>query len=280
MTRTPKLPRTPEQQEARTAAHARTMAAASIFFRKLALSTVLIAIGYWAFRLIFSHQTQLATGAGMPATEAWQYPLVVEAASVGLFLVRIWWPTMTTTHSNYLWIAIGFFTLISVVGNASYVLVAEPGTITLPTELAILINSIPSLTLFIVGHIAITIVFPNPARLAAAEENRRRRREARNTRRAAKSLTSTGQTTTTPHGPEQKAPRSRPTGSTPSRPRPDVEGLPTAAELFERNEFGNETIIEIAATVHGRGKTWVADRIKEERDRRAAESETSLRAVS
>lgn len=279
MTRTPKLPLTPEQQEARRQLRANQAALAAIFFRKLALSTVLIAIGYWAFRLIFSHQTQLATGAGMPATEAWQYPLVVEAASVGLFLVRIWWPTMTTTHSNYLWTAIGFFTLISVIGNASYVLVAEPGTITLPTELAILINSIPSLTLFIVGHIAITIVFPNPARLAAAEDNRRRRREARDTRRAAKALTSTGQTTNNPHNHQQPSPRSRKPRTVSSRPRADVEGLPSAAEMLERNDAG-ESVIEIAATIDGRGKTWVADRIREERDRLAQDApQRELHAV-
>jgi len=255
---------------------ARRRAMVSLFVRKLAVSTVLVLIGYWAFRLVFSHQTQLAIGAGMPSTEAWQYPLVVEAGAVGLFLVRIWWPTMSPAISRYLWLAIAFFTIVSVIGNASFVLVAEPGTITLPQGLAIFVNSIPSLTLFLVGHIAVTVVFPHQ-RADASAGSRGRALSAHVAARVWRAIRNVAAEAPAAESsaPKRKSASSTPTAPSSPRPaaapRPTLEGIPTGAELLARNEAG-ETLLMLEASLGGaRKKSWIAEEIKAARAARDAE---------
>lgn len=127
--------------------------------KTLILALLLIGIGGAAFRLSFDAQVTLATASGVNAGLAGLYPLVVDAAILMAVLIGIWSPDLRKALSRYLWGAIAFWTATSVLGNAIHVIALPTDRVTVAQWLAIAVNTIPALTLFLVIHIATTIAF-------------------------------------------------------------------------------------------------------------------------
>lgn len=148
--------------------------------RRIILTTLVTTIGAAAFRLSFDAQVTLALAAGINAGLGWLYPAVVDAAILTGVLLRIWFPNAPKGLHVYLWSAIGFWTATSVLGNAFHIVALPEGTITVPLELAIAINTVPAITLFLVIHIVATIATPKPApQTQPTSANPRRPRPAR-----------------------------------------------------------------------------------------------------
>lgn len=161
--------------------------------RRIILTTLVTTIGAAAFRLSFDAQVTLALAAGINVGLGWLYPAVVDAAILTGVLLRIWFPHAPKGLHVYLWSAIGFWTATSVLGNAFHIVALPEGTITVPLELAIAINTVPAITLFLVIHIVATIATPKPAPRAlvapASRSQPRPARAARTTGTPAGSLT-------------------------------------------------------------------------------------------
>lgn len=137
-------------------------------FKTITLAVLLIGVGLAAFRLSFDAQVTLAIAAGVTPDLAALYPLIVDAAIVAGILMRLWNPGLTKQLGGYLWAAIAFWTITSVLGNAFHVLVLPADRVQLPALAAIAVNTLPALTLFLVIHLATTTAFRMPAATAPA----------------------------------------------------------------------------------------------------------------
>ena len=203
--------------------------------RKIILSTLLAAIAGAAFRLSFDAQVTLADASGIDHTLGWLYPGVVDLAIFTGVLISIWNPDMRKQLRNYLWGAIAFWTATSVLGNAIHVIALPPGRITVPIALAVAVNTIPALTLFVIIHLTTTTAFA----------------------------------VRTPTTATRTLPRSRPAASRSIeveaiRPRRTDIPQPSIEELVAMSDSGM-SYAAIGAEI-GRGKSWVGDAIKTWRD--------------
>jgi len=202
------------------------------YFRRIILTVLVTIVGGSAFALSFDAQVTLAVGSGINPAIAGLYPAVVDVAILTGVLIRIWNPNLSSAVNRYLWAAIGFWSITNILGNAFHVTALEPGRITVPIPLAIAVNTVPALTLFIVIHIATIPTSHRPAQTttALAEE-----------------------------APRSQQPR---TAVERTAPRTDVPE-PTGAELLEMNK--TLSMAEIAIEV-GRSKSWVGTRVKAARE--------------
>lgn len=122
--------------------------------KPLALSTLVTIVGGSAFALSFDAQVTLATGSGINPALAGLYPLVVDVAILTGVLIRMWNADLSKGVTGYLWAAIAFWSVTNILGNALHVTALPAGRITVPILIAIAVNTVPALTLFIVIHIA------------------------------------------------------------------------------------------------------------------------------
>jgi hypothetical protein len=122
--------------------------------RRIILTLLVTIVGGSAFTLSFDAQLALAAGSGIRPTIAGLYPLVVDVAILTGVLIRIWNPDHSRAVTGYLWAAIAFWSITNILGNAFHVTALPADRITIPTPLAIAVNTVPALTLFIVIHIA------------------------------------------------------------------------------------------------------------------------------
>jgi hypothetical protein len=212
--------------------------------RKIALTTLRLGIAYFAFSLSFVAQTTLAHASGITTDLAWQYPLIVDAAILFGMLVDAWSNNgLTKGQRQYLYLAIGFWTTTSILGNAFHLTALPTSLITVPIALAIAVNTIPGITLFLMIHLSSRL---RPTRTTSTTPARKR-----------PPTTHTDQT--------EQTPRSQPYSA---RTRSVRDDLPSPAELLERSLAG-ETYAEIGLSI-GMGKSWVGDRVKAEREARDA----------
>lgn len=145
------------------------------YFKNTTLGLLLAGIGLAAFRLSYDAQVTLATASGVDPALAGLYPIIVDAAIFTGVLIRLWHPELGRGLAGYLWAAIAFWTITSVLGNAFHVLALPPDRIQLPAWIAIAVNTLPALTLFLVIHLATTTAFraktpapPTPTRAKRA----------------------------------------------------------------------------------------------------------------
>lgn len=203
------------------------------------LSILLLAIGGAAFRLSFDAQVTLAIASGIDAELAWLYPGVVDAAILTGVLIGIWNPHLTKGLARYVWTAIALWTITSILGNAFHVVALEPGRISVDPRLAIAVNTVPAVTLFLTIHLATTTAFRRTPTEPTPPPSRRRRTAP---------VTGSEVVVSSP-----RAAR-----------RTDIPG-PEAAELATMAE--TMSYAEIATRVR-RSKSWVGAQVKAYRDQK------------
>ena len=140
--------------------------------RKIVQSVLLAGIMLGAFRLSFDAQRTLAIASGIEADIAWIYPCIVDAAILTGVLVDVWSPELSRRVLGWVYAAVAFWTITNVLGNAVHVIALPPDRITVPMWLAIAVNTIPGITLFLAIHLSrIRLVDrkqPTPAKPARA----------------------------------------------------------------------------------------------------------------
>jgi hypothetical protein len=214
------------------------------YFKRVILSILVTTVGGSAFTLSFDAQLALAAGSGINHAIAGLYPLVVDVAILTGVLIRIWNPNLSRKVTRYLWGAIAFWSITNVLGNAFHVTALPEGRVTVPRPLAIAVNTVPALTLFIVIHIAtIPSTHSHPTPTALAEEPQR----------SPEPIVSTAI-------PIERAAK-----------RPDLPEL-TDAELLVMADGESMSMQQIADRV-GRSKSYIGARVKKARE--AAEVEVA-----
>ncbi|MEP6477836.1 MAG: DUF2637 domain-containing protein [Rhodoglobus sp.] len=203
--------------------------------KKTTLSILLAGIAFAAFRLSFDAQTTLAGASGIDHQLAWLYPAVVDAAILAGVLIRIWRPDLNRALAGYLWAAIALWTATSIAGNSFHLLALPPGRIEVPYALAVAVNTVPPVTLFLVIHLTSTTAFAPKATTITKRPGR--------------------------------SPQATSSIEKPSQRRTDIP--PTdARELVAMSDAGM-SMSEIAKQVD-RSKSYVGKTIKAERDRLVA----------
>lgn len=216
-------------------------------FKPITLGLLLTGIGLAAFRLSYDAQVTLALASGVTLALAGLYPIIVDAAIFTGVLIRLWHPELGRGLAGYLWAAIAFWTITSVLGNAFHVLALPPDRIQLPAWIAIAVNTLPALTLFLVIHLATTTAF-RAKKPPAPTPTTRARRSVRRDPDTDTVLAYGGEVVRT-------VPR--------TIPRNDVPAV-TDVELLELADSG-KSYAEIAQII-GRSKSHVGERVKRLRD--------------
>jgi hypothetical protein len=214
------------------------------YFKRIILSILVTIVGGSAFTLSFDAQLALAAGSGINRAIAGLYPLVVDVAILTGVLIRIWNADLSRTVTRYLWGAIAFWSITNVLGNAFHITALPAGRITVPIPLAIAVNTVPALTLFIVIHIA--------------------------------TIPSTHKTQTTPALAEEPQRSPEPIVSTAisierAAKRQDLPEL-TDAELLVMANDEKLSMAQIAERV-GRSKSYIGTRVKKAREDAARQNE-------
>jgi hypothetical protein len=207
-----------------------------------ALSALVTIVGGSAFALSFDAQVTLAEGSGINPALAGLYPLVVDVAILTGVLIRIWNLNLSKGVTGYLWAAIAFWSITNILGNALHVIALPAGRITVPILIAIAVNTVPALTLFIVIHIA-TIPTAHSTQPATAL--------AEGPSRSPEPIVSTAL-------PIERAAK-----------RPDLPEL-TDAELLAMADGERMSMQQIADRV-GRSKSYIGTRVKKAREAAAIE---------
>lgn len=116
--------------------------------------TVLIALG--AFWLSFTALRDLAERSGVPAGQAWVWPLIVD----GLVLVATVAVVALDEHRWYAWTLLGAGASLSLAGNSLH----ATYTGELPLAVRILVAAVPPLSLLAVTHLTYLLARrPHPA---------------------------------------------------------------------------------------------------------------------
>lgn len=205
--------------------------------RKTVVTIGLLVQAAAAFKLSFGAQTLLANASGIPIADAWLYPFAVDAAIVTVSLIVVWSETASPLIRFYLYAALALWTTISVAGNALHTLALAQNTVTIDLPIAIAVNTVPALALFLTIHIATTTPI----------------------------YRRTPQTVTTPPR-ARKTPTTTPTDTEPRARRSDIPAT-SIDELMRMADVEGMSTKEIGAVV-GRSKSWAADQIAKERKRR------------
>lgn len=208
--------------------------------RNTIVSVGIAGVALAAFRLSFDAQTILAIASGANPGLGWIYPLTVDAAIVIVTLIALWSDDLAKKLRIYLWSALGLWTAASVAGNALHILALPGGRVTVPEPLAIAVNTVPAVTLFLTIHIATTTVF-------------RRRAEVAPVRGRSRAASTVASSTSSPERPPKRT----------DIPPVDIDELMRLAddEGLSMSQIANEV---------GRSKSYVGAAIKAERDRRSA----------
>lgn len=116
--------------------------------------TVLLAAG--AFVLSFASLTDLAVMAGISATLAWIWPLIVD----GLIVVATMSIVALAAHGRqalwYPWALLAGGALVSVAANALHAILAADGVV--PAVVSALVASVPPVVLVAVTHLSVELV--------------------------------------------------------------------------------------------------------------------------
>lgn len=211
------------------------------------VSAILAGVIYAAFRMSFDNQVILAEGVGFTPVIALHYPLIVDAALLVAVLIRMWMPDLNTRHRTLVDFTIALWTTISILGNSWSVATVPPDSLTLPVQVAVIVHSIPSITLFLGIHVAANTIY-NP----------------RASSHAAAAAAASAQTVT------RRQPRSPEAAGAPPRVQrasdiPEVSD----AELLAMADGEGLSMQAIADRIQ-RSKSYVGERVKRLRDARDA----------
>lgn len=115
--------------------------------------TIVIALG--AFWLSFTALTDLAERAGIPAGQAWVWPLIVD----GLIVVATVSVVALSSHGRraiwYPWLLLITGAVVSVSANALHALLAADHTV--PQLLAAAVSAVPPLVLLAITHLTVEL---------------------------------------------------------------------------------------------------------------------------
>lgn len=124
--------------------------------------TLVIAVG--AFWLSFTALTDLAARAGIPSTQAWVWPLIVDGIIVVATVAVVALAPHGRRATLYPWSLLIAGALISVAGNAIHAVL--PATRTLPGRLSAVISAVPPVVLLAITHLTVVLTRHRPARQA------------------------------------------------------------------------------------------------------------------
>jgi hypothetical protein len=127
--------------------------------RKAVVSIGVAVVAAAAFRLSFDAQETLAIASGTDPSLGWIYPLTVDAAIAIVTLIALWADSLAPQVRRYLWVALAIWTAASICGNALHIIALPAGRVTVPFPIAVAVNTMPAVTLFLIIHIAMTAVF-------------------------------------------------------------------------------------------------------------------------
>lgn len=127
--------------------------------RKAVVSIGVAVVGAAAFRLSFDAQETLAVASGADPSLGWIYPLTVDAAIAIVTLIALWADSLASRVRRYLWVSLAIWTAASICGNALHIIALPAGRVTVPFPIAVAVNTMPAITLFLIIHIATTAVF-------------------------------------------------------------------------------------------------------------------------
>lgn len=127
--------------------------------RKAVVSIGVAVVGAAAFRLSFDAQETLAIASGADPSLGWIYPLTVDAAIAIVTLIALWSDGLAPRMRRYLWVALAIWTGASICGNALHIIALPAGRVTVPFPIAVAVNTMPAITLFLIIHIATTAIF-------------------------------------------------------------------------------------------------------------------------
>lgn len=204
-------------------------------FRTVTLASLDVLLALTAFRLSYDAQLTLALASGIHADIAGLYPLVVDAFIIIAMLTGSWVAATASKAARvYPWVADGLFVVVSVGGNVVHLNALPVGALTVPYGIAVAVNAVPAIALFIATHLIFMTVLTRPREVSPTVKT----------------------------VPVRSTASALPGEKTHHRDIPPV----TDAELLALSDSGL-SLSKIAAQI-GRSKSYVGDRVKAERDRK------------
>jgi hypothetical protein len=111
---------------------------------------------YMSWPALFDAATHVG---GMPVERAWAFPLVVDLVTVAAMLLQLLVPNPRRGVKVFTGIVFGVYAGITILGNASEAALADPETLVLGFWPAVIVNSIPGISLVVTTHLASLNVF-------------------------------------------------------------------------------------------------------------------------
>ena len=117
------------------------------------VGTVLIALG--AFWLSFTTLQDLAIMAGIPAGQAWVWPLIVDGVILEATISVVALRNQAPAARRYAWLLLASGAGVSVVANITHAIVAAD--VRVPAVVAALVASVPPLVLLAMTHLTVEL---------------------------------------------------------------------------------------------------------------------------
>lgn len=133
--------------------------------------TLVVAAG--AFWLSFAALADLAYRSGIPAHQAWAWPVVVDGLIIAATIALVAMSAHEPRARRYPWAVLGAGAAVSVAANATHALVAGPADAAVPPVVAALVGAVAPSALVIATHLTIILT-----RRAAPRRAPRRARRA------------------------------------------------------------------------------------------------------
>ncbi len=133
--------------------------------------TIVIALG--AFWLSFAALTDLAYRSGIPAAQAWVWPVIVDGMIVAGTVAIVAMSGHEARARRYPWAVLTGGAVVSVSANASHAVIAGPADQGVPVVVAALVGAVAPVALLVITHLTVLLT-----RKAAPPKPTRRRAPA------------------------------------------------------------------------------------------------------
>lgn len=130
--------------------------------------TILLALG--AFWLSFTALRDLAVLAGIPADQAWVWPLIVDGVILEATISVVALRDKVAAARRFAWLLLSAGAAVSVAANITHAVVAASSRV--PSLIAALVASVPPLVLLAMTHLTVELLRnADPVTAATAETN-------------------------------------------------------------------------------------------------------------
>ncbi|MDJ1372591.1 DUF2637 domain-containing protein [Gulosibacter molinativorax] len=242
---TARAPRDLDLSPGKQAPDARSSGGVSRFVVALAVAgTILLALG--AFWLSFTTLRDLAVLSGIPAGQAWMWPLIVDGVILEATISVVALRDSARNARRFAWLLLGAGAGVSVAANITHAVVAADTRV--PALIAALVASVPPLVLLAMTHLTVELTrntTPTPT-----------------IRESARPLPLAEETTTVmevdaPHRSEQVAALEPPETTSPTRSKPSTAVRPLTAR-GRNGQRGEARVRALALDAEGVSKRQIA----------------------